>query len=386
MHRFRVALNLPNQLTLGRLGLCVFFVAAMSFDFPYSRTLALAIFVVASLTDWLDGALARRYGLITDLGKLLDPLADKILISAAFIGLMGDQVGAPMWVVVTIIAREFLITGLRIVAANQGFIMAAERAGKHKTVSQMAFVTVALILESADELGIGESHFLSLLDFVQPLLLWITLGITVGSGAIYFYKNRGLFADAAETEESSRPAFKEWRSVVAALAKGEQAVILRKGGIAEGKSGFQPVHERFWLLPTRFHEEEGKLKPGAVLPPEHAADEAPVTLSAWAEVAEVRYLTRWEEVEALAPFHHWTTEAMRERFDWKEPGLHCFVLRVYRLDEPVTVPWQKNFGGCRSWTEAPADWAGRPSVPAMDEAAFAALRQRVNGAVATPVS
>src|SRR4051812_18535646 len=122
-------MNLPNQLTLARLLLCAVFTVFMSLDAPFTGVAALVVFILASLTDWLDGYLARKWNQITDMGKLLDPLADKILISAAYIGFVAQDL-IPMWVVVCIIAREFLITGLRTIAAAKGVVLAAERIGK----------------------------------------------------------------------------------------------------------------------------------------------------------------------------------------------------------------------------------------------------------------
>lgn len=385
-----LSLNLPNQLTLGRLVLCIFFVATLSFEWTYSATAALVIFFVASLTDWLDGWIARRYELITDLGKLLDPLADKILISAAFVGLI-DYGYAPMWMVVIIISREFLITGLRIVAANRGYIMAAEKAGKHKTISQMVVIIVSLLLMSAHELQWIDTPFFTMLAYTQDPLLWLALLITIISGAIYFYKNRGLFVMEPELppvlavtppEPSAVvtfPAFKEWQVIVEALGSGQQAIILRKGGIAEGKVGFQVQHKRFWLFPTRFHQQREKTKPAAAaFLIDEAAEESPVRLQFYAEVTQVGYLHEWNSVVALEPFHYWTEAVLRERFDWsKEPGLHCILVRVYRLSEPVVVPWSADFGGCKSWVELPVNWTEQAATPVLTEEAFATLREKI---------
>src|SRR3984957_12127703 len=125
-------LNLPNQLTVLRLGMCGLLLISMSFPWPYAATAALLIFALASLTDLLDGAIARSRNLVTDLGKLLDPLADKVLITAALVSLV-ERHEAPMWMVVIIMTREFLIMGLRQIAALKQKVMAAERVGKHKT-------------------------------------------------------------------------------------------------------------------------------------------------------------------------------------------------------------------------------------------------------------
>ena len=121
-------MNLPNILTLLRLGLTVLLVASLSVEYPWRFAIALVLFLLASLTDYLDGVLARKWNLITDFGKLMDPLADKILTASAFICLI--PFGAlPAWAVIIIISREFLITGLRLLASSKGVILPAEKLG-----------------------------------------------------------------------------------------------------------------------------------------------------------------------------------------------------------------------------------------------------------------
>lgn len=191
-------MNIPNQLTLARLVLCGFFVLSMSIPWAFAATMALVIFSIASLTDWLDGMLARKWNLITDLGKLLDPLADKILISAAFVSLI-ERGLAPMWMVMVIIAREFLITGLRIVAANKHLILAAEKAGKHKTITQIVAILTSLSYLSLKEFGLGDTKVASILQSAIYPLFWVALFITVLSGGLYFYKNRFLFDKLEES-------------------------------------------------------------------------------------------------------------------------------------------------------------------------------------------
>jgi CDP-diacylglycerol--glycerol-3-phosphate 3-phosphatidyltransferase len=184
-------LNLPLQLTLSRFVMSGLLVLSISLEWAYAFTAALGIFLLASLTDWLDGYLARKWNQITDLGKLLDPLADKVIISAAFIGLIEYKL-APMWMVVLIISREFLITGLRLVAAQKGMVLAAEKVGKHKTELQITVIIVALLSKSLEEFGL---HW-AMLQLALPVLYWLALVATVGSGGIYFYQNRKLFQEA----------------------------------------------------------------------------------------------------------------------------------------------------------------------------------------------
>src|ERR1700677_4677818 len=159
-------LTLPNQLTVLRLGMCGLLLISLSFTWPYAATTALLIFAVASLTDWLDGAIARARNLVTDLGKLLDPLADKVLIIGTLVALVERGV-APMWMVVVIMAREFLITGLRMIAANKQKILSAERIGKHKTISQIVAVLVSLAIMSLGEFGAQNSLVAHLLSYAQ---------------------------------------------------------------------------------------------------------------------------------------------------------------------------------------------------------------------------
>ncbi|MFZ5805617.1 MAG: CDP-diacylglycerol--glycerol-3-phosphate 3-phosphatidyltransferase [Verrucomicrobiota bacterium] len=184
-------MNLPNKLTIARLLLCVLFVVFWSIEGHFRGATLLIIFGAASLTDWLDGNIARKYNLITDFGKLFDPLADKILISIAFIGLMLQQL-VPFWIVVCIIAREFLITGLRTLAASKGIVLSAEQMGKNKTISQMITALVGLLI-----LAWQDARFaLCILDDMKLYLLLplvaLTLVFTVYSGLMYYIKNRKL--------------------------------------------------------------------------------------------------------------------------------------------------------------------------------------------------
>lgn len=186
-------MNLPNQLTMGRLGLTAAFIAVTSTYYSRQATVAIALFAIAGITDWLDGWIARRQKLITDFGKLMDPLADKILVTAALLYLL--QVGRiPLWMAVLMVSREFLITGLRLIAASKGVVIPADRAGKHKTISQLVAILVALFCLSAQELGY-KGAWLGLMGGATTwLFAWATL-ITVGSGAWYFWKNRHFVLD-----------------------------------------------------------------------------------------------------------------------------------------------------------------------------------------------
>ncbi|MDF1815325.1 MAG: CDP-diacylglycerol--glycerol-3-phosphate 3-phosphatidyltransferase [Verrucomicrobiales bacterium] len=194
-------MNIPNQLTVIRLILSFVFLATMTFIFPHSKTLSLLIFSIAAFTDFLDGHLARKHNLITSFGKLMDPLADKVLMAAGFIMLIPTG-HLPAWVVVLILAREFMVTGLRLVASAEGMVLAAENLGKYKTSTQIATVIYFLLLLAARQSG-------SLLSFLSPLfdvkilspsvlgslLIWGSLILTLLSGFNYMWKNRQLLSD-----------------------------------------------------------------------------------------------------------------------------------------------------------------------------------------------
>ena len=171
-------MNTPNKLTVARMILVPFLVLFMLTDLggEANRYIALAIFVVASVTDWFDGKLARKYNLVTNFGKFMDPLADKLLVCSAMICMI--PLGKlQAWFVIIIIAREFIISGFRLVAADNGIVIAASYWGKFKTVSQM-FMIIVLI---ADLGGV--------FDIVGTVLIWLSLILTVVSLIDYIAKN-----------------------------------------------------------------------------------------------------------------------------------------------------------------------------------------------------
>lgn len=185
-------MNLPNRLTLGRLFLTVLFVGFLSSSTHWGDVIALILFILASLTDWLDGYLARRLNQITNFGKLMDPLADKVLVASALICLIPLK-ALPAWAVIIIIAREFLITGLRQLAAGQGVILPADPLGKHKTAWQLITILFFLILLAAGDCFGDESRWLRFLWVqVGPFLIGITIVLTIYSGLAYLWKNRNL--------------------------------------------------------------------------------------------------------------------------------------------------------------------------------------------------
>jgi len=173
-------LNLPNKLTVGRMLAVPVLIAALMLGHYY---LSAVIFILAALTDMIDGMIARKYGLITNFGKIMDPLADKLLVISALVCLveLGDVAG---WMVIVILAREFIVTGLRTVAAASGLVIAAGSTGKIKTVLQMIAVA-ALLLKNWPFYYIG-------VPFAQ-IMLWAAVIMTVISGIEYIITNKQVF-------------------------------------------------------------------------------------------------------------------------------------------------------------------------------------------------
>lgn len=171
-------MNLPNKLTVLRVIMVPFFVLFMLTNLggEANKWIALAIFCIASLTDMLDGKIARKYNLVTNFGKFMDPLADKLLVCSAMICLITTgQLAA--WIVIIIIAREFIISGFRLVAADNGIVIAASYWGKFKTVSQMAMIIVLI------------ADFGGVFDMIGTVLIWVSLILTVVSLVDYVAKN-----------------------------------------------------------------------------------------------------------------------------------------------------------------------------------------------------
>jgi CDP-diacylglycerol---glycerol-3-phosphate 3-phosphatidyltransferase len=194
------AVNLPNQLSLGRLVLTVPFVATFCLPIPYARSWALLIFIVASITDLADGIIARSRGLVTNFGKLVDPLADKVLMTGALVLLAAEDV-VPAWIVILILAREFIVTGIRQIAVAQGVVLAAEKLGKHKMVWQVITVIYFLAHAASQEALLAFTAPLFKVWALSPsvlglLCIWVTTLLTVVSGWRYFWLNRRLFSDA----------------------------------------------------------------------------------------------------------------------------------------------------------------------------------------------
>ncbi|KLV28373.1 CDP-diacylglycerol--glycerol-3-phosphate 3-phosphatidyltransferase [Niallia circulans] len=191
-------MNLPNKITVARILLIPVFLVIMLVDFqwgeltflgvtlPMTHFIGALIFILASTTDWIDGHFARKYNLVTDLGKFLDPLADKLLVSSALIVLVGLQM-APAWITIVIISREFAVTGLRLILAGGGEVVAANMLGKIKTWAQIVAISALLLHNMIFELVS--------LPF-DKLALWVALIFTIWSGWDYFAKNKQAFVSS----------------------------------------------------------------------------------------------------------------------------------------------------------------------------------------------
>lgn len=179
-------MNLPNKLTVLRVILTPILLLVMLIDFKFNMGLALIIFIVASLTDLFDGKIARKRNLITTFGKFLDPIADKLLIFAAFIGLIGRGCIVGMeWIIFIAIVRELLVASARMLAAADGNVIAADIWGKFKTVAQMTAVIAVMFFEQLKALFALPAVFVSILDITGTVLMWITAVLTVLSGLNY---------------------------------------------------------------------------------------------------------------------------------------------------------------------------------------------------------
>ena len=176
-------MNTPNKLTVGRMIMVPFLVLFLltGWGGEANRYISVAIFVIASVTDWFDGYLARKNHLVTNFGKFMDPLADKLLVCSAMICLI-DLGRLPAWIVIVIIAREFIISGFRLIAAENGIVIAANYWGKFKTVSQMIMIILLLI-----DLG-------GAFDILGEIFIWLSLALTVISLITYIWQNRSVLS------------------------------------------------------------------------------------------------------------------------------------------------------------------------------------------------
>ena len=190
-------MNTPNKLTLARMIATPIFMATMLIEFPYHYLVSMVVFALASLTDMIDGKMARKYNLVTDFGKFLDPLADKMLTTAAYLGFMfvyskaGGNYGWQLTTIVFIVLfREFMVSSLRLVTAKAGLVVAANIWGKLKTVSQMLGIVAALGFYTLIS-DFGFTQIAGVCDVIIVTLFWISAILCVISGAIYLNECKG---------------------------------------------------------------------------------------------------------------------------------------------------------------------------------------------------
>jgi len=193
-------MNLPNTITMIRLLLTAVFCAAASYEGTLGYSIALVAFCLGAISDYLDGYLARKLNLVTSLGKLLDPLADKILVCSGFLYLSAKGL-CPVWVTALIICREFLVTGIRQIAVEKGVVIAADRLGKWKTAFQLTFVITAVTHLTFKEVNV-DFWLVKVLQYLSEpahwlfsLSLWPAVILTVVSGAGYLWKSRDMLLD-----------------------------------------------------------------------------------------------------------------------------------------------------------------------------------------------
>jgi CDP-diacylglycerol--glycerol-3-phosphate 3-phosphatidyltransferase len=192
-------MNIPNAITVSRLFLTAGFILFVTFESTWGHFTALILFIIAAISDFVDGWLARKMNLITPLGKLLDPLADKILVCSAFVFLTAEGL-CPVWVTALIIGREFLVTGLRQIAIEAGQVLAADRLGKWKTAFQLTYLIAGMIRLTLDTMeSVGPFSPLHTLTtpwgegaWLLPISLGLAVGLTVISGWNYVWSSRYL--------------------------------------------------------------------------------------------------------------------------------------------------------------------------------------------------
>ncbi len=191
-------MTLPNRITVARFFVPVVFIPALMGAWQYGRIAALALFIIGMASDWLDGYLARRLNCMSDFGRLMDPLADKVLVVSALICFVArDPQIVKAWMVVIIVAREFLVTGLRLIAMQNHQVLSAEGIGKHKTAWQMIAITSLLAFDAFGDLRpLMPNAVQHWVDLIMPPALvavfYVATALTMISGALYFWRHRAI--------------------------------------------------------------------------------------------------------------------------------------------------------------------------------------------------
>ena len=183
-------------------------------------------------------------------------------------------------------------------------------------------------------------------------------------------------------QTANQIAFKEWSVVCAALEQGRQSLILRKGGLHEGRDGFRVQHDEFWLFPTGFHQQPDELIPEAwpLLKSAERTDPIQVTLSLYAIVHDVRHITDRAKLARLTGQHIWSEKTVDQRFEYRSPGLFALTVRLLRRETPVTVAVSREMAGCKSWVELPEPLTTDRLLPVLTDDQFAAQRERIEAA------
>jgi CDP-diacylglycerol--glycerol-3-phosphate 3-phosphatidyltransferase len=187
-------MTIANRITVVRCALPFVLIPALLSGVPRGKLIAFCIFIVGALSDWLDGVIARRTGTVTDFGRLMDPLADKMLVTAALASLV--VLSPPLlkaWMVVVIISRDFAVTGLRLLALQQRAVLGADRTGKHKTAWQMIAIFAALLYYAAVESGLPLGPADAVVQLSIRLLFYAVTALTVVSGLLYLWRHRELY-------------------------------------------------------------------------------------------------------------------------------------------------------------------------------------------------
>ncbi len=198
-------MNLPNIITLSRIPLTFVIVGLMGVSIRGAATAAFWIFIIAAVGDWLDGYLARKQKIVSNFGRFMDALADKILVLGLLIALVAREMGGAMWplcAVLVVLSREFLVSGMRMIAATKGVVVAAERGGKPKTLTQMIAIGTLLAVPMISQdigpwLGVDATEFVTWVQLAGMILFYAGTVLTVSSGLTYAVKYRSLFMDDA---------------------------------------------------------------------------------------------------------------------------------------------------------------------------------------------
>lgn len=184
-------------------------------------------------------------------------------------------------------------------------------------------------------------------------------------------------------DKADKPiGFKEWQVVCDALASGRQSILLRKGGIHEGREGFSFAHDSFFLFPTRFHAQGEHVREGEFTPMPEWQDGEDISITHYATAEWAVTLTDWKQLEAIEPHHIYSQATIRDRFDWEGKGMssgsiHLALVRVHQLSKPWSFPYGKPYGGCRSWVNLPEAPSLERTTPVINDDAFAALKEQL---------